>query len=73
MTNLSEARKSHHNPSGNDEEDFLIYNHSPFYTGKDGYMFVMHSIVPNPIRVCEIVSSHLFLRFFFVFSFQQGR
>lgn len=33
---VSEARKSHHRPSREDEQQFLIYNYNPFYTGKDG-------------------------------------
>lgn len=33
---VSEARRSHHRPSREDEEEFLIYNYNPFYTGKDG-------------------------------------
>lgn len=33
---VSEARRSNHRPSLEDEEKFLIYNYSPYYTGKDG-------------------------------------
>lgn len=33
----SEARKSTHTPSSfKEEQDFLIYNHAPVYTGKEG-------------------------------------
>lgn len=33
---VSEARKCNHTASLEDEEKFLIYNYSPYYSGKDG-------------------------------------
>ncbi|KAI5078471.1 hypothetical protein GOP47_0006142 [Adiantum capillus-veneris] len=42
---VSELRKSNHTRSLEDEKKFLIYNYSPYYTGKDGHSSFEQSYV----------------------------